>query len=268
MPSSATGTAAIRAAEARRDDPLFVDPWAADLSGTDGGNWLDDRAQSPALQVIAIRSRYFDDVLTRAVTEDLVTQVVLLAAGYDTKAFRLPFPPTSRVFELDDADTLRRKEDVLRAAGAEPACERRAVPADLCGAWAEALVGAGFDASVPSCWVLEGILFYLPQETVTAVLDRVSDLAATGSLLGFDIVNGTTLTHPLTRPWIEMQARLGAPWLGTMDDPAAELGPRGWDVTVVQVGEEPANHGRWPYPVPPRDLQGVPRNWFVTARRE
>ena len=81
------------------------------------------------------------------------------------------------------------------------------------------------------------------------------------------MVNTATLTHPLTRPWIDMQARAGAPWLGTLDDPAAFLVERGWQATLTQPGEPGAHYGRWPFPVLAPGLPGALRDWFVTARR-
>ena len=85
-------------------------------------------------------------------------------------------------------------------------------------------------------------------ERIARLLDEVTGLAHAGSWLGLNIVNTATLTHPLTRPWIDMQARLGAPWLGTLDDPAAFLAERGWEATLTQPGEPGANYGRWPSP--------------------
>ncbi len=97
---------------------------------------------------------------------------------------------------------------------------------DLTGPWPAALIDAGFDPCQPSGWLLEGFLFYLPNDRVTRLLDQVTSLAAPGSWLGFDIVNAITLTFPLTRPWVEMQAQAGAPWLGTMEDPVGFLAER------------------------------------------
>jgi hypothetical protein len=85
--------------------------------------------------------------------------------------------------------------------------------------------------------------------------------------MGFDIVNSTTLTSPLTRPWVEMQANAGAPWTGTMDDPEDFLARRGWKAKLTQLGETEANYGRWPYPVIPRMVPDMPREWLVTAQK-
>jgi methyltransferase (TIGR00027 family) len=155
----------------------------------------------------------------------------------------------------------------MRNAGAQPACERKVIAMDLTSSWEAALVDAGCDPLQPSGWLLEGFLFYLPNDRVTQILDQVTSLAAPGSWLGFDIVNAITLTFPLTRPWIEMQAAAGAPWLGTMEDPAGFVAERGWLASLSQAGQPDAHHGRWTLPVIPTTLPNMPHNWFVTAQK-
>ena len=154
-----------------------------------------------------------------------------------------------------------------RAAGAQPACARQVIEADLTSPWKEALLKAGFDPQKPSGWLLEGFLFYLTNEHITRLLDEITILAAPGSWLGFDIVNSTMLTSPLTQKWVEMQAQSGAPWTGTMDDPVGFLAERGWQATLTQAGAPDANHGRWTLPVIPTTMPNIPHNWFVTAEK-
>jgi methyltransferase (TIGR00027 family) len=267
LASTARWIAAVRAHESRREDRLFHDPWAATLAGPEGEAWITTRGDTPSLQVIAIRARFFDEFLERA-AEHGIRQVVLLAAGFDTRAFRLPWPAGTRLFELDRADVLVEKEQAMRAAGVRPVCDRRVVAADLAGPWSEALVEAGFRRAQAASWLLEGFLFYLSAETGLEILDAVTTLSAPGSRVGFDVPNRTTLTHAWTRAWVEMQAAHGAPFLGPMEDPRAVMAERGWSATVVQAGDKEANYGRWPYPAIPHDVPDVPRHWFVTAERE
>jgi methyltransferase (TIGR00027 family) len=259
--------AAVRAQESRRPDRLFDDPWAALLAGAEGQQWLRARAGSPALAVLTVRARFFDDFLHRATACEGIRQVVLVAAGLDTRAYRLSWPADVRVFELDQPEVLARKQAALDSAGAIPGCARLPIGADLAGQWTTPLLDAGFDPGSPSCWLAEGFLFYLPPEGIARLVEEVTGLAVAGSRLGFDIVNTATLSHPLTRPWIDMQARLGAPWLGTLDDPAEFLDGRGWQATLTQPGEPAADYGRWTFPVLPPGLAGAPRDWFVTARK-
>jgi len=263
---TARWAAAVRAVETEREDRLYADPWAAALAGEAGMAWVRERPAA-TLTTMVLRTRFFDDELRRAVDGGL-GQVVLLAAGLDTRAFRLAWPVGTTVFELDRADVLEHKASVLAAAGATPTAERRVVATDLAGsAWVTALARAGFDAGAPAAFLAEGFVFYLPGPAVDALLGTLTSVAAPGSRLGFDIVNALVLTHPLTRGWVEMQAELGAPWLGTLEDPVSTLGGLGWDATLHQAGDPEADHGRWTLPHLPVDRPDLPHHWLVTATR-
>lgn len=264
--STARWTAAVRSKESGREDCLFNDPWAARLAGEEGAAWLTGRPEQ-SLAPIVLRTRYFDDFLQRITSQEAIRQVALPGAGLDTRAFRLSWPAGVRLFELDQPEVLVYKEDTLRDAGAMPKCERQVVGADLTEPWREKLVQVGFDPQQPSAWLLEGFLFYLPVDSIMGLLDEVTALAASGSWLGFDIINHAILTHPLTRPWVEMQAQLGAPWIGWLDNPVAFLAQRGWRASLSQAGQPDANYGRWPLPVIPTTAPDMPHNWFVTAEK-
>jgi len=264
--ATARWTAAARALEGERSDALLDDPWAARLAGDDGMAWLARQVPGATLPMV-LRARYFDDWLRASFASGVPRQTVLLGAGLDTRAWRLLWPMGSTVFEVDRADALEPKACMLNEVRAVPACRRIAVAADLGGAWGEALVSAGFDRSCPTVWLAEGVLFYLPNALLRAVLAEITRRSAPGSRLGFDIPNRAVLTSPWTRSWVEMQAAAGAPWLGTMDDPAAELAALGWNATVSQPGEGESGHGRWTLPVLPAGASELPHTWYVTAVR-
>lgn len=261
---TARWTASVRARESAREDKLFDDPWAAALAGEAGQAWIQGRSDGNVAPMV-IRTRFFDDYLLDVTHQHELRQVVIMAAGLDTRAYRLSWPEGTRLFEIDQPSVLRYKERILRAAGALPRCERQTIEVDLTLPWEDELVRSGFRPQVPTAWLLEGFLFYIASPSITRVLDQVTSLAATGSRLGCDIVNSLVLTSPLTRPWVEMQAQLGAPWIGTLDDPVGFLAARGWTAALSQPGAENANYGRWPFPTIPVTLMTMPHNWYVTA---
>jgi methyltransferase (TIGR00027 family) len=267
LAATAHWAAAVRAMESAREDPLFSDPWAAALAGPEGTAWIQRRSPDSVIPMI-LRTRFFDDFLLLIAREHTIRQVVLMAAGLDTRAFRLGWPAHTRLFELDQPDMLSYKERVLHAVGARPTCERTAVACDLTGPWAQALTAPCFNPHQPSEWLLEGFLFYLTSQDLARLLDRTLHLAAPGSRNGFDIINSITLSSPLTQHWVEMQAKAGAPWIGTLDDPAEFMAARGWVATLVHLGSLEANYNRWPYPVVPSAMPGMRRMWFVVAQKE
>jgi methyltransferase (TIGR00027 family) len=265
--ATARWTAAVRAMESARGDRLFDDPWAATLAGEVGAAWGQAQSADSVLPIV-IRTRFFDDFLQRVAIEEGVRQIVLLAAGLDTRAFRLHWPEQCRLFELDRPSVLDYKEQILEAVGAQPACARQLIRVDLTASWTEVLLSAGFDPRQPSVWLLEGFLFYIPNEQTTHIIDEATTLTAPGSWIGFDVVNSAVMTSPLTRRWVDMQAASGAPWIGTMDEPEEFLAARGWRTTLTQAGAPEAHYGRWCFPVIPVKMPDMPHNWLVTGYRE
>jgi methyltransferase (TIGR00027 family) len=121
MGSTAHWTAAARAFESKREDHLFEDPWASALAGIEGAAWAAARPPD-SLTPMILRTRYFDDFLERVTSEDEIRQVILMAAGLDTRAYRLVWPAGMNVFELDQPAVLHEKEMVLHSSGARPNC--------------------------------------------------------------------------------------------------------------------------------------------------
>lgn len=268
-------TAAARARETRRPDRLFDDPLAAALAGAEGVAFMERLEAAgrppgaPAVDnpYIAIRTRFFDDFMTRAVAESSARQVVLLAAGLDTRAFRLDWPEGTRWFELDRPEVIVAKQEILDAEHARPRCARQAIGVDLAGDWPAALLAAGFQAHATSVWLVEGLTPYLDEGAVGSVLERSAALAAPGSRLAADVVAKTFLESVWTRPHLETMARAGAPWRFGTDQPEDFFAARGWRASVVRPGTEGASFGRWPHMVAPRGTPGIPDTFLVTAMR-
>jgi methyltransferase (TIGR00027 family) len=269
-------TAAARARESRRPDRLFDDPLASALAGPEGVAFMErleaaGRVPSAAGPTenpyIAIRTRFFDDFLERAVKESGARQVVLLAAGLDTRAYRLDWPEGTRLFELDRPEVIAAKQDVLDRASARARCDRRVLGVDLSGSWSDLLTAADFDPRQLSVWLIEGLTPYLDEEAAGTVVDRSAVLAATGSCLGADVIGRTFLESPWTQSTLDMMAREGAPWKFGTDQPEAFFAARGWRARISRPGAPDASPGRWPYPVLPRDFPGIPNTFLVTAVR-
>ena len=191
--STALFVATARALEAQKPDPLVIDPFAEVFCRAVGGNAtdvLDGKIPDHELKTPdwgqhfvnfqAARTKYFDTYFRRAADAG-VRQVVILAAGLDSRAYRLPWPDQTTIFELDQPQVLDFKREVLAAQGAKPNADRREVAIDLREDWPQALRDGGFDSSKPSAWIAEGLLIYLPAAAEEQLFIGIDALAASGS---------------------------------------------------------------------------------------
>lgn len=218
--ATATMVAAQRALSS--DAGLIDDPYAAPLVravGIDvyvrlvngeiaagGDAEFDPRRMAEGM---ACRARFYDHFFLDA-TDGGIRQVVILASGLDARAYRLPWPAGTVVYEVDMPEVVEFKTRTLSDLGAEPSAERRTVAVDLRDDWAAALREAGFDTQAPSAWSAEGLLVYLPDDAQNALFDNITGLSATGSRLAFEFVPDTAVfTDPRWRAHHDRMSELG-----------------------------------------------------------
>ncbi len=199
--ATATMVAAARAMASKDPRGLINDPFAEPLVRAVGLDFftkmmdgeLDLEAIENATPVrlqamtdgMAVRTRYFDDYFLENVVRsaEAVRQAVILASGLDSRAYRLPWPDGTLVYELDQPRVIEFKTTTLAGIGAEPAAARRAVAVDLRADWPAALRAAGLDTTAPTAWLAEGLLIYLPPEAQDRLFDSITALSAPGSTI-------------------------------------------------------------------------------------
>ncbi|QWF85010.1 class I SAM-dependent methyltransferase [Amycolatopsis sp. CA-230715] len=195
---TALGVAAARAIETHREEPLVSDPYAARFvrAAKPPNPMPTTPAEAAALvdheglwvlnsAYMAVRTRFFDDYFRRA-TDDGVRQAVILAAGLDSRAFRLDWPQGTAIYEVDQPKVLEFKQEVLDEQGATARGTRRTVPVDLRDNWSAALLDAGFVPDEPTAWLAEGLLPYLPPEAEQLLLDTIDKYSGPGSWLSVE----------------------------------------------------------------------------------
>jgi methyltransferase (TIGR00027 family) len=267
--------AASRALETESANPLYRDPLARELAGASGFAMMkvmraamgapDTEAPDPYL---TIRTRYLDDAMMAAVGDGSIAQAVILAAGMDMRAFRLDWPAGLTLFEVDRDDVFDHKEAVLERANARPSCDRRIVRADLAReGWVDDLVAAGYNPARPAAILVEGLLMYLEEAQVKQLLAAIGTIAANRSWIGGDLVNTNTLASTFTAAYMKKLADLGCPWKWAVDDPDQFFAKYGWQGRAVVPGEPEASYQRWPFPAMSRTTPGMPRAYFVNARK-
>src|ERR1700761_9289767 len=200
--ATATAVALQRAMASQGPDPLLDDPWAdplvraggsetfIKLLDTDLGHSTDAvLSRQPVREQITVRTRFFDDFFLQA-TQSGIRQAVIVASGLDTRAYRLPWPAETVVYEIDQPQVIEFKTRTLAGLGAEPTATRRTVAIDLRGDWPAALRGAGLDTQAPTAWLAEGLLIYLPSDAQDRLFDNITALSAPGSAIATEYVPG------------------------------------------------------------------------------
>jgi len=269
---TALGVAHVRARESQREDRLFDDPYAQAFVDAAPGAFPEEQAvrgrsagAGPLASLGAafyahavIRTRFYDEYLTAAARAGS-RQVVLLAAGLDTRAFRLAWPAGTRVFELDLPAVLAFKEAVLEECRAMPRCERVTVPADLRGDWPARLAAAGFGSARTATWLAEGLIIYLTAGEAGRLLGQVGGLSAPGSRLAFEHDPAGTDRLTATARQIPAMRRYTSLWKGGLGDPPGWLAGHGWRPEFHRLTALGRSYGR---PVPDAASSG-----FLTAVR-
>ncbi len=296
--ATALGVAAARAAETESENPLISDPFARvflDAAGDGMWNWFaapnlpaEIAEAEPDLQprmqrmvdYMAARTAFFDRLFLDA-TRAGVHQVVILAAGLDSRAWRLPWPDGTTVYELDQPRVLEFKLSTLRDSGAHPTCNLVHVPVDLRHDWPAALQEAGFNASAPSAWSAEGLLPFLPAAAQELLFERVQALGAAGSRIAVEAPGPDFLDEDARAKQRETMQRVrdlmaklepqreipdvqDLWYFEEREDVGAWLRRHGWDVTVTPADELMASYDRRP----PQDAEdAAPQTLFVAAER-
>jgi methyltransferase (TIGR00027 family) len=190
--ATALGVAMARAAESNCDYPLFTDRYAQLFVDAAIKRGWDSSAIAKRLPMIkgyaAVRTKWFDEYFIAAGANG-IDQAVILAAGLDARAWRLPWITDSAVFEIDQPQVLAFKADILAAQRARPNAAYQAVSIDLRADWPTALREAGFDQSTPTAWSAEGLLPYLPAAGQDLLFERIVELSATGSRMAVEALS-------------------------------------------------------------------------------
>ena len=186
---------------------------------------------------------FIDEHLMAAVGRG-VRQIVILAAGLDARAFRLPLPADAAVYEVDVPRAHASKSRIVEEQGWSGPCARRVVEADLAETtWSAKLQAAGFDPSQRSFFIIEGLFMYLPEGAPQQLLRGVSSLMAPGSQVCGDSFVGYLSLWPLP-PLQEQLARWGTAWtweVSTWAELRELVGGAGMDgagATLVSVNQQ------------------------------
>lgn len=272
---TAIQVAAERARESSREDALFTDPLAMALvaqvtgEGEQAGPppYPSSEAQWLYGDFAALRTHYIDERILSAVQD--LSQVVVIAAGLDGRGYRLDWPAGTRVFELERADVLDFKQQVVQRAHLVPTVELVPVAGDVSQDWPSLLRAAGFIVDRPTLWLVEGILNYLGPDEANRLIAQVSALSVPSSrlLTVYAVGDLTAVAKRAHRDGDADIVTLRKLWQeGPSVEPDAWLPAHGWQIETTTVAAWAKRIGR---PVPPGldpELGGA-SYYFVSAHR-
>jgi methyltransferase (TIGR00027 family) len=292
--TTAVMVAAARAVETEQPDALIRDPYAKLLVTNANAGVLWEAMLDPAVAAKvetldveaaamiqhmrgyqAVRTNFFDTFFTDA-TAAGIRQVVILASGLDSRAYRLDWPAGTTVYEIDLPKVLGYKAQTLADHGATPTADRRAVPVDLRHDWPQALRDAGFDATRPTAWLAEGLLPFLPAAAQDSMFTSIDTLSGSGSRVAvemFGVDDGKR--EEAQEKWERLRARRAARGEDTSfnpfdlwfddegrPDPVDWFAAHGWATGSVTARDEAVRLGR-----PPQSDDRPFANAFVTAAK-
>jgi methyltransferase (TIGR00027 family) len=289
--ATAVMVASARAAETASERPLIRDEFAQML--IDGPELAQLVAKmsttytaDPELAAVrahmvnyqAARTHFFDAYFQAAAAAG-IRQHVILAAGLDSRAYRLDWPAGTSVYEVDQPKVLEYKAATLAAHGIQPVVERHEVAADLRFDWPKALRDEGFDLAQRTAWLAEGLLMFLPGEAEERLFSDIDALSAPGSracIEDFTFDEAAREAYEKRRVKTdELRQRLGDEnvfdpgdlWYTEDErrDPAAWFDSRSWRVEAVSGSEYLTQVGR-PLPEEP-NVAATFRAVFVSAEK-
>jgi methyltransferase (TIGR00027 family) len=236
---TARWVAVYRAIETARPDAIFRDPFAARLAGERGQQIVRELKRGRQMAwAMVVRTAVLDEMILDRVRHGGVDTVINLAAGLDTRAWRLDLPRSLRWFDVDLPEMVAYKAAAMR--DERPACQYEAIAVDLTNdaARAEVLRRTGGVART-ALVITEGLLIYLGDEKV-ASLGRA--LHAVPSIKWWITdIGSPRLLKLMNKQWGSAVAAGNAPFLFAPPDSTAFFAPLGWHVADFRSSIEEAH---------------------------
>ncbi|MGH3968234.1 MAG: class I SAM-dependent methyltransferase [Mycobacterium sp.] len=272
-----------RALHAIDPQPLVRDEYAKHFITASADPYLTGLLANPGTtegetafpRLYGVQTRFFDEFFITAANGG-IRQAVIVAAGLDSRAFRLDWPGGTTVFEVDQPKVLEFKARVLTEQDVESVQERKEVAADLRDDWSIPLGAAGFDPRIPTAWSVEGVLPYLNGKAQDALLARIGGLSAPGSRLGIGALGSRHDRDQLAAleamyPGLNKSGDVDISALtydeATKTQPAQWLAEHGWRVEPVRnTLQLQAGYGRTPPEVDVR-IDAIMHSQYITATR-
>ena len=223
---TALWVAVYRAMETARPDAIFKDPYAERLAGEKGLKIVGEMKQGRTMAwAMIVRTAVMDELILDRINNAGVDTVLNLAAGLDTRAWRLPLPPALKWIDVDLPAITEYKQSHMR--DEQPVCDYEAIAADLTNAPVRDALFSQIGKSARSVLVItEGLLIYLSADDVTALAKALHSVAPARWWI-------TDIASPLLLEWMSKSwgrnvEMANAPFKFGPADSAAFFATTGW----------------------------------------
>ena len=229
---TALWVAVYRAMETARPDAIFKDSFAERLAGDKGARIVAEMKQGRMMAwAMIVRTAVMDEIIMDRVKNAGVDTVLNLAAGLDTRAWRLPLPSTLKWIDVDLPAITAYKQSHM--GGETPVCEYEAVAADLTnGPVRDALFAQVGRSARRMLVITEGLLIYLSEEEVTALAKALHRIPA-ARYWTTDIASPMLLEW-MRKSWGKSVEKGNAPFKFGPEDSAAYFASVGWRETTYR----------------------------------
>ena len=189
---SADVVAIIRHRESKKENPLVNDPFAHLFASSHGEEMLESALKRWPFfsDYLLVRTKYFDDVLKIFCKKNSIEQVVILGAGNDMRALRLPFLKRKKIFEVDYPDRIIYKKKLLKKSLERFQENTVYVGSDIkTDKLITVLSSAGFRLNKKAVFIMEGLLYYLGSAGVDHLFEGLSHLPSPGNIFLLDHIS-------------------------------------------------------------------------------
>ncbi|MEN6293474.1 MAG: class I SAM-dependent methyltransferase [Methanobacterium sp.] len=203
-----------------------------------------ERLVPGASNSIVARVRFFDDIVKSSINRGL-EQLVILGAGYDTRAYRIEGLDKVKVFEVDHPATQSIKIEKITEIFGSLLDYVTYVPMDLeLDKFSQQLLKSGYNKSLKTLFIMEGLLMYISPEIVDEILSFIVHNSGKGSAIIFDyiplsVVDGTCKLEA-GQNWRNGVMAVGEPFLFGIKDGEIQsfLDQRGFKDVKNMISED------------------------------
>lgn len=215
-------TCAERALESKNKDRVFTDEKAEILAGEEGHRLLDQfhktnkgKRADPIHFSLVQRTQFFDQIFQHVLKNEY-TQIVIVAAGMDTRFFRLASEEQKsfQVWELDFPQVMNYKHNRLGNIQLDENYNLVGVDFRLDN-WEIPLLERGYRKDVKSLWIIEGLFMYLIDDVIEKLIQKINQLTDFNSIITGDWMNRSYMNSCITSKFRGVFDELGSPFINS-----------------------------------------------------